>query len=52
MVRIHLYEETLDGYRLPLFRTLLVGFNEFKRLLDASIVTRLGKQYIMIEKAN
>lgn len=52
MVRIHLYEDTIEGFKIPLFKTLLVGFNEFKRLLDKGIVFRLGKQYAMLDKSN
>lgn len=49
MVRIHLYEQCKDGYKIPLFQTVLVGFSEFVRLLKAGKVLRLGKQYVMFE---
>lgn len=50
MVRVHLYESTVEGYKVPLFRTVLVGFTEFKRLLEAGVVVRVGVQYAMVDK--
>ena len=51
MVRVHLFECTIDGYSIPLYKTALVGFSEFKRLLDAGIIVRLGVLYALYEKS-
>lgn len=51
MVRVHLYELTKEEYKLPLFKCVLVGFNEFKRLLDAGLVFKIGVVYGMLDKS-
>lgn len=52
MVRIHLYESTKEGFKLPLFKTVLVGWKEFMALLGKGVVERIGKQYAIVDKFN
>lgn len=47
MVRVYLYEKSFEGYKIPLFDTILVGIEEFKRLYAAGIAFKVGKQYGM-----
>lgn len=49
MVRVYLYEATAEGYKIPLFKSVLVGWTEFLRLVQGNVITKIGKTYGMVD---